>query len=159
MCLTKYHAFFPMYSKEGKDVTRLISSDGSMDSAPVCIQNFTRQFLAIYHLDMPTLQYWSKELLKYKIHIPLVITHEYSYIPVKVREVYSENDKPFGYFLVSAIADYEDFSITLTSGEKIPVLSTKAYMNMKLRDAKLLSYDYHLHRYPLDFMRPSIAYE
>lgn len=158
MCLTKYHAFFPMYNEEGKDVTRLISPDGSMDSAPICIQNFTRQFLAIYHLDLPTLRHWSHKLLKYKIHIPLVINHEYGYIPIKVREVYSENETPFGYFLVSAIAHYEDYLITLISGEKIPVFSNKAYINMKMRDAKLLSYDYHLNKYPLDFMRPSICY-
>lgn len=159
MCLTKYHAFFPIYNEQGKYVTCLIDSDGTLDSKPISIQNFTRQFLARYHLDLPTLQCWSNKLLKYKIHIPLVINQEYSYILVKVRETYSETETPFGYFLASAISDYDDFTITLTSGKTIEVLSTKAYICMKLRDAQFLSYDYHLHKQPHDFMRPPICYE
>ena len=66
------------------------------------------------------------------------------FIPIKIRKSIGKKDGCYGYFRVAAIDTYEEGSVTLSSGVKLPYLCLPNTIATKFIHATTLSYFYYL---------------
>jgi hypothetical protein len=109
--------------------------------------------LYTFHLDPKAIKFWTNTVIGTKINTPLVIDENFILIPVKFRHGVSKQDGCFGYVSLKAIQSFKDNSITLSTGEVLPTLTQKSYIEKKAKDASLLIYKYIEYKKQFEFMR------
>ena len=150
-----YHqvqGFLPIYGEDGGNYTLLIHIDGSTQILHLPLKTYLTSMYQQSHLDPKALQYWTHKLIGTKNNIPLTINEQFIFIPIKTRQSIGKSDGCFGYFLMSTLKSFDDYTLTLTSNYTLTTLSPKIYLIKKLRDAKLLAYAYRDERKQYEFM-------
>lgn len=106
-------------------------------------------------LDPVAVRHYSSRILHAKGNLPLILSPDYIFIPVKMRRPIGRQDGAFGYIRVDAIQSYEKGLVTLTSGQTLTTYSSDSYIAHKLKDAKLLRYAYAEHHILIDIPESS----
>jgi hypothetical protein len=153
MIYTHFFALIPFYDPYGQNATRVILSDGTHEQLTCSVKTYIHNMLYAFHLDPKAIKFWTNSVIGTKINTPLVIDETFILLPVKFRHGVSKQDGCFGYVSLEAIKSYGDNSITLSTGEVLPTLTRKSYMEKKKIDASLLSYKYIDYKKQFEFMR------
>lgn len=143
-------AFLPFYDEVGNNATYYILEDGSKEIHTFPVKHFITTLLHSLQMDPFMLKYWSKRTLGMRSHLPLLLSHNITFIPIKIRSSVPMHDGYLGYVLISAIKDYKDQQVILKNGVKIDTLSSKHYITKKLQEARLLTYSYQIQKDPID---------
>lgn len=146
-------AFFPFYNEETRDCTRVYLNDGSEQIYNEPIQSFIKNWLDYYHLDISTLQRYAYRRIYRKVHIPIVITHEHFYLPVRMRKTYGKYDHTYGYILRTESHGYEFYWKYLRPEDRLIVESQKTYIRNQELSGLVLAYDYYKYGRDLEFLR------
>lgn len=137
-----YCAFLPYYDEVGTNATYYILEDGSRGVHPFPIKHFITDKLHTLWLDPLMLRRLSQQILQMRTHVPIILNADQLFIPIKIRTNVPMHDGCLGYVLTSAIAHYDNYTITLYNGAIIKTLSSAPYIAKKLREAELLNYRY-----------------
>lgn len=152
MNYTQIAALIPFYSVNGENSTCILYSDGSKAYKSCSIKKFIHHMLYTFHLDPLAVKHWTYNVIGTKLNTPLIIDNELIFLPVKLRKGVGKQDGCFGYINSRQLVSYENHLITFSSGDTLPTLSPKSYIQKKLYDAKLLSYAYVDYKKQYEFM-------
>lgn len=146
-------AFFPFYDEEGNDYTRVYLNDGTVKVYTEPIQSFISNWLACYHLDLNTLQLYASRRIHRKVHIPLIITHDQFYLPVRIRSTYGKYDVGYGYILRTEEYGYTYYWQYLSPEDRHIVESQLAYIRSQEQSGLVLAYDHYRYGHHRRFLR------
>ena len=135
-------AILPSYDQLGNNTCQVISSQGTSTTFPVSVSRLIRSWFLSLHIDLYAQRMWSQEILGQRNLNPIIIHEDHILIPVKIREAVGSKDGCYGYFRLTSIQKITPEYILLSSGAKIPYLSTMKTIHTKMRHAKLLGYIY-----------------
>ena len=139
-------AIVPFYDPYGHNMTYTLLADGTQSTYCFSIKNYIYHMFYQVCLDPVAVRHYSSRILHAKGNLPLLLSPDYIFIPVKMRRPIGRQDGAFGYVRVDAIQSYENGIITLTSGKTLTTYSSDTYIAHKLKDAKLLRYAYSENR-------------
>lgn len=152
MHYTQITGLIPFYSSDGENSTCILLNDGSKIYKACSIKKYIHHLLYKLHLDPKAVKHWTYEVIGTKLNTPIIIDNEFIFLPVKLRKSVGKQDGCFGYINIKDIKSFDDYSLLLCTGEILPTLSPKSYIQKKQHDAKLLSYAYLDYKKQYEFM-------
>lgn len=135
-------AILPSYDHLGNNTCRVISSQGTSTTFPVSVSKLIRSWFQSLHIDLYAQRMWSQGILGQRNLNPIIVHEDHILIPVKLRTSIGSKDGCYGYFRLTSIQKLTPEYILLSSGAKIPYLSSMKTIQTKMRHAKLLGYIY-----------------
>lgn len=137
-------AFFPFYNEERNTHTCILFKDGHKEYVRPNVTRYIPMLFFQAELNDKAIHRWSSQLLGAEHNLPLLITDQLIFIPIKFQTQPYAPGHPFtfGYVNYNAIAFYSDKEVILKSQAVLQTLSPTKFIEKKIRDATLLSFAY-----------------
>ncbi len=136
----KIEAVLPIYDQHGANICHTISSSGEKEVVSMDTRQFIKAWLRTFKLTLHGQLMWAELTNHYRNLNPILINKNLVLLPVKVREPIGSKDGCYGYVNLANIKSFDQDSILLHSGVRIPYLSSYNTLNKKVRQAKFLRY-------------------
>lgn len=136
----KIQAVLPAYDQYGANICHTILSNGEKEFASMDIRKFIKAWLRTFKLTVHGQLVWAECTNHCRNLNPILINKHLVLLPVKVREPIGSNDGCYGYVNLGNIESFDQDSILLHSGVRIPYLSSYDTLSNKIHQATFLRY-------------------